>query len=1852
MESKMQRVAILAAGEPAMRLIDAVRELNSGGGPRITTIAFYPDPERHSLYVREADEAFGLGPATWTDPSDGSTRSAFLDMARLREALVATRADAAWVGWCCVSEQAEFAELCEELGVTFIGPTADTIRRLGDKISSKRVAEAAGVPVAPWSEGAVENLEEARVQGKRIGYPLMIKPTSGGGGRGIRKVGSDAELGAAFGSALAEAQRAFGDGAVFMEKLLTPAHHVEVQIIGDAHGEVRALGVRECSVQRRHRKLLDESPSPTLSPEEDSFLCDAAVRLGKAVGYRNAGTVEFLYEPGTKQFSFIEVNASLQVEHPVTEMVMGVDLVKLQLHVAAGGRLEGEPPSARGHAIEARLIAESPHDGFDPAPGVVQALRLPSGPGIRVDAGVAQGDATPMEAESVLAKVIAHGADRAEAIARLRRALYDTLLVIRGGESNKGFMLDLLGRPELVDGRVDVGWLDQLVLGDEHTTDERAEEAVVSAAILELADQEELERDRFYGLAARGRPHVNTEVGARLALGYGGSQTALHVRRLAPERYRIDTGGAELEVEVLSSSDCGMRLRCGGRAWRALSTGDGAVRTVEIDGIPYRVMNESGGMVRAVAPSVVVSINVEVGQRVRTGDRIAVVEAMKSETTIASPFSGVVREIVAIPNTQVGVGTPLVRMEVESSDKRRSVGDRKLDFGRLATGTPGADELTTLRSLVLGFDADPHPLKQTLTAHGTLTPGVEPEDARAWGIENEVVEAFADIAALFRREPHERNAQRESDTEYLHLYLHDIEGKGERLPPDFVAKLLDALAHYGVRSLEPTPTLRESLVRIYRARHISSALSMPILSILQRWCDEGEALQSLADEAFRERLGRFIDATDGRFQSLNDLAREVRYQYFERPLLNESRAQIYQEAERLLEATGNSSGPDRAAGVAWLVDCPQPLERFFERRFAESTPAVRGVMNEVTAKRYYRMRPLEELRLVEEGGVQFCLAEYEHEGERFSLVSTLIDEQHLDAALAAAAMLAHRCPAEFAFIADVHVGRPGRLLPEAEAVAKIRGELDALDFARPVHRVAVVTSGFGEDGRRSGQGQERGRAQYLTFRQGEGGEFVHDTRYPGLHPMIARRLQLWRLENFDLERLPSTEDVYLFLAVSRDNPKDERLYALAEVRDLTGVRNAAGRLLSVPNLERMLMEALSAIRVFQASRPPRRRLHWNRVRLFMWPVFTLSRTEVNELAHRLGPATGGLGIEKVEVSGRMPLASGEIGEARIEISPSGSEGLSLRHGPPPTEPLQPLSRYTQNVVRSRQRGLVYPYELIDILTPEEGVESEFPPGKWLEYDLDDSGERLVPVDRPPGMNTANVVAGVLTHFTDKVPEGMARVVLLGDPSRSMGSLAEQECRIINAAMTLAAEMKVPLEWIAVSAGARIAMDTGTENMDWISLTLRRIIEFTQAGHSLHVIVAGINVGAQPYWNAEATMLMHTKGVLIQTAQGALVLTGKRALDYSGGVSAEDNFGIGGYDHVMGPNGQAQYFARDLTHACRVLLGIYEHTYVVPGERFPRRGATTDPIDRDICLSPHQADGFATVGDVFSPLHNPARKKPFDIRRVMRATTDQDREPLERWRNMRDAETGVVWDAHVGGIPVCMIGMESRPIRRAGFVPADGPDHWTSGTLFPLSSKKIARAVNAASGNRPLVVLANLSGFDGSPESMRLCQLEFGAEIGRAVVNFDGPIVFTVVSRYHGGAFVVFSAMLNEGMEVTALEGTKASVIGGAPAAAVVFAREVEKRTMADGRIVELQSAIRDAAGAERVRLRTRLETVRPVVHSEKLGELADEFDSVHSVQRARDVGSVHRIIPPSELRPYVVDALERGMKRFLEGDEG
>jgi acetyl/propionyl-CoA carboxylase alpha subunit/acetyl-CoA carboxylase carboxyltransferase component len=1853
------RLAIVNRGEPAMRLINAIREWNAEGRPALRVIAVYTAPDRHAMFVREADEAVLIGP---DDQDEGSfAASPYLDYAELERALRECRADAVWPGWGFVSEKAEFVELCDRLGITFVGPSAEVMRRLGDKIESKRLAEQVGVPLAAWSGGPVASLPEAREQAETIGYPLMVKATAGGGGRGIRLVGSAEELGEAFERASSEASKTAGDATVFLERAIRGGRHVEVQVVADADGTVWTLGVRDCSVQRRNQKVIEESASTALDDEQEQALRSHAANLVRAAGYVNAGTVEFLYEPKERLMSFLEVNTRLQVEHPVTEATTGTDIVKLQLHIAAGGTLAevaAAAPPTFGHAIEARLTAEDPELGFAPAPGRIEHLALPAGPGIRVDTGVAAGDVIPPQFDSMIAKVIAWGRDRGEARARLSRAVKQTGTVIRGGTTNKAFLLDLLDRPDFVHGEVDTTWLDTM-MADGYTPPRRLDVALLATAVEAYDAHAKRQRTRLFASAERGRPEITDETWHQVDVRADRESYRLRVSRSRPARYRVQLDGTTVDVDVERPGPFERLLRVGGQAFAVLSVAQGPDYLIEVDGAVHRISGGEAGLVRAPASAMVVAIPVAAGDQVAEGDVVAVVESMKLETALHAPVAGRVAEVLADVNTQVDSGTKLVR--IEPDPEQDSGGDagpgQRADLSALAgeaaadrdPAATAADALAALRSLVLGYDVDESEAGRLLRRLAAARAGLPADDPRLLAGETEILRIFADLSALSRnrRVPDEAETDEEAAVdaeaarnpqEFFYAFLRSRDADTENLPESFRIKLRRALADYGVADLEPSEDLEPALYQIFLA-HRRAGVAEPVVSELLRWRlrDPG-SLREAARDGYRQVIDQLVSATQLRHPVVGDLARQVRYRCFDAPLIAQERAR----AQRQVRAELDRLSPDpqaRAAQIDAMVASGEPILGVFAERH-------HTVMLEVMTRRYYQIRPLHRVGVTNHGGRPLLTAEYAHDGHDYVVIATVASGTD-SAAETDLPQLVDKLSAGRTVLVDLYVTSE---TPEDEVggpdarARRIRDKLGTIPPA--VERVAVAV--------RRPEGAEGDEPTWFTFRGAPGtGAPAEDRTQRGIHPMVAERLGLWRFSGFELTRLPAATDVHLFRAQGREVPEDQRLIALADVRDLTILRDEDGRIRSLPQIERILDACLDSMRSARSADRALARLDWNRVKLYLWPVVDVPLTQLDQVIRSFLPRTEGLGLEQVMVQFRAADPGDQDGEPReltLRMSRPPGAGLTLHLTDPPSAPLREMDAYTQKVIRARRRGAVYPYELIPLIT--RSADRGGAPGTFTEYDLDSSGVP-VPADRAPGSNTANVVLGVVDTPTKRYPEGMRRVVLMGDPTKALGALAEPECRRVLAAIDLARRWRVPVEWFALSAGAKIAMDSGTESMDWISRVLREIVEFTQAGGEINVVVSGINVGAQPYWNAEATMLTHTNGILVMTPDSAMVLTGKQSLDYSGGVSAEDNFGIGGYDRIMGPNGEAQYWAPDLSAAVDVLLAHYEHTYTAPGERFPRPAPTADADDRDISGSPHAGPGtsFSALGEIFDPATNGDRKKPFDARSLMRGVIDADHPPLERWTDMLDAESVVVFDAHLGGQPVELIGIESRPLPRHGPYPVDGPPQWTAGTLFPRSSKKTARAINAASGNRPLVVLANLSGFDGSPESMRALQLEYGAEIGRAVVNFDGPIVFCVVSRYHGGAFVVFSGTLNDNMEVAAVEGSYASVIGGAPAAAVVFAAEVNRRTAADPRVAGLQARITEAtdngSDGDAARLRAELASVRPAVHAEKLGEVADEFDGVHSIERARGVGSVDSIVPAARLRPYLIDAVRRGMQRTL-----
>lgn len=1817
-----RRIAVVNRGEAAVRLIRAVRELNAEHGCGITTIALHTDAERRAMFVRQADEAVTLRRT--------SAGIAYLDHAELERALLESEADAVWVGWGFVAEDIAFAELCARLNLTFIGPPPAAMRTLGDKVEAKLLAEKVDVPLAPWSGGPVETREDARRHAEAIGYPLIIKARSGGGGRGIRKVFAPDELEVALERTQGEAERSFGDPVVFLERLVTDARHVEVQIVADNYGNVWAPGVRDCSIQRRNQKVIEESSSPVLTKEQADHLRSVSAELARAAGYRGAGTVEFLYQPDHNVFTFLEVNTRLQVEHPITEVTTGLDLVKLQIFVASGGALAGDCPPEFGHAVEARLNAEDADNGFAPAPGIVRLLKFPLGSGIRVDTGIAQGDVIPPDYDSMVAKIIAWGRNRNEALARLRTALRETTVVIDGGTTNKSFLLDLLSRDEVVSASADTGWLDRTDAGTATGPTPTADIALIAAAVDAYEAEESLERAGFLASARGGRPRATHAIGRTVELKYQGQAYNLKVGQIGPRRYRVDGDSGELVVDVERLGEFESRLTFGDHRFQIVTVAGPTGFLVEVDGISHRVSQDEAGLVRASSPAVVVALPVAVGDEVEAGATLVVLESMKMETAVRAPSAGHVREVYAIVNSQVDAGAALLRFDQVGESTTAEAAPR-VQFRtqpRNEDANPHTEalaRLAELRALISGYDVGAGRARILLAEYDDLRGSLPRDDQELVQAELALLDTFADVCELSRNRPtldEESSDERvHSPREHFHTFLHSLDAEVEGLPPAFRNKIARALRNYDIDTLEPGPELEDAVYRLFLALQRMENQIPVITALLGRWLTADD-VPSASTSAVGEVLERLIVATQVRYPVIGDIARNLRFRLFDEPQIRKAREQVYDGVrEGLQYLADNPDAPDYASRIDALVATPELLIDLLAERI--SSP---GALLEVVTRRYYEIRALEDVKTFEKASGQFVTGSYELAREQLHLVSTVTDRARLSATLRTVNEIAG--PNADNLVVDIYLSWPDAPTDSDELSAALGDVLAAHPSATDWRRVTVTV--VGRD------------LHQVTFRSAQHGGLAEDRTIRDMHPLTGQRLDLWRLKNFDGTRLPAAPGTYLFHVVARENPSDERLMALAEVRDVTTQLNEDGEVVGLPAIERAFAECLDAIRRALAQRGMKR-LDANRVAIYVWPVLDIPEDRLPAITQRIAPLAVNAGLEEITILATIKDDQTSLPRrVAIRFSYRPGAGVVANVTAPPTEPLRPLDEYAQKVQRSQARGTVYPYELIPLLTGNEGT--------FVEYDFDASGT-LVPVDRPYGRNTAGLIVGTVSLPTTRNPEGMRRVALFGDPTKALGTVAEAECARVVAALDLAEKLSVPVEWFALSSGATISMESGTENMDWVSRALRRIITFTQNGGEINVIVAGINVGAQPYWNAEATMLVHTKGILVMTPDSAMVLTGKQSLDYSGGVSAEDNFGIGGYDRVMGPNGQAQYWSPNLQAACEVLFAHYDHAYVAPGERFPRRAVSSDPVDRDVCTYPHvhPSSDFTTVGDIFSTITNKDRKKPFDIRTVMRSVVDQDHPVLERWADMADADTSVVFDAHIAGIPVSVIGIESRVIPRKGWVPADGPDQWTSGTLFPESSKKTARAISAASGSRPLVVLANLSGFDGSPESLRKIQLEYGAEIGRAIVNFDGPIVFCVISRYHGGAFVVFSNALNDNMEVLAVEGSFSSVIGGAPAAAVVFTREVNARTAADPAVrgLEAQLAVSadDAASAS---LRVQLSATRTAVRSDKLGEVAAEFEAVHTVERARQVGSVHSIIAAAELRPSIVAAVERGMARTMD----
>ena len=659
MSGDVSSLLVANRGEIAVRIMRTARAMG------LRTIAVYSDADRDAPHVRTAHAAVRIGPSPAAE--------SYLSIEALLEAARTSGATAIHPGYGFLSENAAFARAVTAAGLTFVGPPEAAIDAMGDKARAKRRMIEAGVPCVPGYEGPDQTHKRLLAAARDIGFPLMVKASAGGGGRGMRLVERQEDLAAALSLARSEAENAFGNGDLILERAILRPRHVEVQVFADEHGSTIHLGERDCSVQRRHQKVIEEAPCPVMTPALRARMGAAAVEAARAVGYVGAGTVEFLLD-AEGRFYFLEMNTRLQVEHPVTEMVTGLDLVELQLRVARGEPLamKQEDVELHGHAIEIRLYAEDPEAGFLPSTGKISLFSPPSGDGVRVDAGVVSGGEVSPFYDPMIAKIIAHGATREDARRRLVAALGAT--AVFGPKTNRDFLVDALGREAFSAGEATTAFIGE-IYGDRFSPAAADETLLAVGAVIQhacaLARSRSLALDvspELFDWSSTGRLETVVEYEA------GGKPRKISVKPVGDQAYRVSFDGRSLEVTMLAMESCAARLALNGAMLDVTFLDDGRLiwlatgaRTIELQNLAAfaRRGTTAAGQGALLAPmhGKLLDICVAEGDVVRRGDRLAVLEAMKMQHELSAGLDGRVKQIAATKGTQIAARTLILEIE-------------------------------------------------------------------------------------------------------------------------------------------------------------------------------------------------------------------------------------------------------------------------------------------------------------------------------------------------------------------------------------------------------------------------------------------------------------------------------------------------------------------------------------------------------------------------------------------------------------------------------------------------------------------------------------------------------------------------------------------------------------------------------------------------------------------------------------------------------------------------------------------------------------------------------------------------------------------------------------------------------------------------------------------------------------------------------------------------------------------------------------------------------------------------------------------------------------------------------------
>jgi len=1420
--------------------------------------------------------------------------------------------------------------------------------------------------------------------------------------------------------------------------------------------------------------------------------------------------------------------------------------------------------------------------------------------------------------------------------------------------TNRCFLKALLQQPELQKSAVSTKFVENLISQKKSIINrENWEIALLAAAVENYADRyiEDFQNFRQQFNRAGSPKNLTIAQGYELTITHNNAQYNFLIRYMGFDFFYAQVNN-QLIIFKYEWRDKSAALTLNDVTFEISYITRGNTRIFEINKTPYPINFENKGVIKAPSPSIILNIAVKKGQTVKKGDYLISLEAMKMETIITAEDDGIITEVCICEGEQVSAGQTLLKIECSQRQETDALNSLKndnaeslnnsIDFSKIAFDANDISKnnipkiwdylCSQFRAYFLGFDinAPLNDIFKDITNFAELHPNFYEMLLNNF---LDVIEIYCDIEILFSSQKFEtENAARQlSFQELLMHYFKRIKEPEKGLPEIFLNLLNKASRWYSSSRIHEIEAYLRAVFRFYKT-HANISKKNQLLLLILRYIEEN--FQKFNIKSVEERLSQLLislaQLTELEYPNIAFAADNLKYKivnqfYFSK--IKDIRSELL---KNILVNISNKIDIEEKLNLLNKNICDYGsyiinylLQIYINNNINDYN--IKTICFDLLARRLNRDREYLQGELLKFANIQMykVITKYK-ETENITILSV----------------------AKYSDIAQhlVKLNRYARSYSQLEIILFIH---DLNDMKSEEDYNAI----FNELKKIQANIKWLSLNLYFSnntiksyfFQHNELNELIEIKSYRDFNVSQIREFRLSKFRNFNIEIINAQETVYLTRCISLKNPKDERAVLFIEIPEFKPDFNDDGSIKKIAVFENIFYQGIYLLRNWLIN--SKQRTYWNQIIISLYPLLNTSVKNIEKYSSNFVKAVAALELEKITIIARAPrerTSDNLAAELEYVFENITKTQFSFKIRYPEETIIQTIDDYALKVITARRRNCIYPYEFIKMITRASGyvtaLTDKFPQGNFEEYDIDETGKPVSVKNRMFGENKSNIIFGVITHYFTAFDEPIDRIIILSDPTQNMCSLAEPECRRIIAAIDLADALKLPIEWIATSSGARIDMNSGTENLDWTAAVLRRIIEFTQNHGEINIIVQNVNVGAQSYWNAEATMLMHTKGILIMIEDSAMLLTGKKALDYSGSVSAENNVGIGGFEKIMGPNGEAQFFAKDIYSAYHLLLKHYELLYAPANANQPLFKRTIDSDDRNICLTKYNDitnQNFNEIGDILGVDKNADRKKTFDIRQVMQSLIDSDSFYLERWQAMKDAETAIVWETRIGGYGVGLLGIESRPLTRLGETPNDGPEIWTGGTLFPLSSKKMARAINAFSNKAPIVILANLSGFDGSPESLRRCQLEFGAEIGRAIVNFKGKIVFVVIARYHGGAYVVFSKRLNENLTAVAITGAFASVIGGASAAAVVFTKKVKQAVEDDNRIIEARALLKQSKLKQ-----SEFEKLYNNILTEKQIEFAQKFDKIHSVERALSVKSIDEIIMPENLRPFIISKLK------------